>query len=248
MSRASHSLRHACCTLALALPLAAIAAAQSPDSLPTRPSRNTSPSTPNCPANPPIPAFARALQRRHRPQIRRHEPRRPRAQDAPSSPWLPIRQQPLVALRPGQHHHPGRLPFHSPTRDQQLSSTRRVQDLPGRHALHRLAAHAFHPLQHRFDLRPRKRRRPRPQRGPRPGRLHQPRRGAQPQPGLHPYIARYEIHQVIGLTNRPPARSRAPLRWRPACPLRRIEFRIGKMTLPDFFDVNGPAPTATSSS
>ena len=38
---------------------------------------------------------------------------------------------------------------------------------------------------------------------------------------------------------RPRPRSRGPLRLAPSVPLRRVEFRIGKMTLPDFFDVNG---------
>jgi high affinity Mn2+ porin len=61
-----------------------------------------------------------------------------------------------------------------------------------------------------------------------------------PNIGRAPYIARYEIHQVIGLT--PETTGQAANFFAPASrvPVHRIEFRIGKLTLPDFFDVNGP--------
>ena len=61
-------------------------------------------------------------------------------------------------------------------------------------------------------------------------------------PGLgpKPYLARYGIHQVIGLTQQTVSQDPGPFALAPSAPLRRIEFRIGKMTLPDFFDVNGP--------
>ena len=55
-----------------------------------------------------------------------------------------------------------------------------------------------------------------------------------------PYIARYGIHQVIGLTEQSTSQAPGPFALSPSVPVRRIEFRIGKMTLPDFFDVNGP--------
>jgi hypothetical protein len=59
-----------------------------------------------------------------------------------------------------------------------------------------------------------------------------------PNLGSAPYLARYEIHQVIGLTDE--TTSQPPGPFSPACrvPVRRIEFRGGKMTLPDFFDIN----------
>ena len=59
-----------------------------------------------------------------------------------------------------------------------------------------------------------------------------------PNLGSTPYIARYEIHQVVGLTNK--TTGQEPNFFTPAStvPERRLEFRIGKMTLPDFFDVN----------
>lgn len=59
-----------------------------------------------------------------------------------------------------------------------------------------------------------------------------------PNLGPTPYIARYQIHQVIGLTDKTTAQE--PNMFAPAStvPERRFEFRIGKLTLPDFFDVN----------
>ncbi len=53
-----------------------------------------------------------------------------------------------------------------------------------------------------------------------------------------PYIARYQIHQVIGLTNETVSQLQGPFGWAPSVPVRRIEFRIGKLSLPDFFDIN----------
>jgi high affinity Mn2+ porin len=69
-----------------------------------------------------------------------------------------------------------------------------------------------------------------------------------PNLGKVPYIARYQIHQVIGFTNKTTSQEPGPFALAPSVPLRRVEFRIGKLTLPDFFDVNGSAPTATCSS
>lgn len=59
-----------------------------------------------------------------------------------------------------------------------------------------------------------------------------------PYLGGTPYIARYEIHQVLGLTDETASQDANMFSLAPAVPMRRIEFRIGKMTLPDFFDVN----------
>ena len=59
-----------------------------------------------------------------------------------------------------------------------------------------------------------------------------------PYLGKAPYIARYQIHQVIGLTNETTIQQASFFSLAPAVPTRRIEFRIGKLTLPDFFDFN----------
>jgi hypothetical protein len=61
-----------------------------------------------------------------------------------------------------------------------------------------------------------------------------------PTLGTTPYIARYGIHQVIGLTQETTAQEPGFFGVAPSVPVRRVEFRIGKMTLPDFFDVSGP--------
>jgi hypothetical protein len=53
-----------------------------------------------------------------------------------------------------------------------------------------------------------------------------------------PYLARGEIHQIIGLTGEMVDQDRQPLALATKVPARRIEIRIGKMTLPDTFDVN----------
>ncbi len=53
-----------------------------------------------------------------------------------------------------------------------------------------------------------------------------------------PYLARYEIHQVIGLTDKTTPQDSNFFALASQVPERRIEFRLGKMTLPDFFDVN----------
>jgi high affinity Mn2+ porin len=53
-----------------------------------------------------------------------------------------------------------------------------------------------------------------------------------------PYLARGEIHQIIGLTDETIDQERNPLALATKLPARRFEIRIGKMTLPDTFDVN----------
>jgi high affinity Mn2+ porin len=59
-----------------------------------------------------------------------------------------------------------------------------------------------------------------------------------PYLGKTPYVARYGFHQVIGLTQRTTSQEPGPFSLAPSVPLRRIEIRAGKLTLPDFFDVN----------
>jgi hypothetical protein len=55
-----------------------------------------------------------------------------------------------------------------------------------------------------------------------------------------PYPARYGIHQVVGLTEKTTTQEPGPFALASSVPLRRFEFRIGKLTVPDFFDLNGP--------
>jgi len=62
-----------------------------------------------------------------------------------------------------------------------------------------------------------------------------------PSLGSKPYLARYEIHQTIGLSRETSEQQPNTLSFAPAVPVRRIELRVGKMTVPDIFDVNGVA-------
>jgi hypothetical protein len=59
-----------------------------------------------------------------------------------------------------------------------------------------------------------------------------------PTLGTTPYLARYQIHQVIGLTQETTSQEPGFFALAPSVPVRRIEIRIGKMTLPDFYDFN----------
>ena len=59
-----------------------------------------------------------------------------------------------------------------------------------------------------------------------------------PNLGSTPYLARGEIHQTLGLTNELVESERTPLSLATKVPVRRFEFRVGKMTLPDLFDIN----------
>jgi len=61
-----------------------------------------------------------------------------------------------------------------------------------------------------------------------------------PTLGSTPYLSRYQVHQVIGLTQQNTSQEPGPFALAPSVPVRRIELRAGKMTLPDFFDINGP--------
>jgi high affinity Mn2+ porin len=59
-----------------------------------------------------------------------------------------------------------------------------------------------------------------------------------PNLGAVPYLARYQIHQTIGLSEQTTEQEAGQFALAPSVPLRRIELRGGKMTLPDFFDIN----------
>jgi len=59
-----------------------------------------------------------------------------------------------------------------------------------------------------------------------------------PNLGSKPYLARYQIHQTIGLSSETIPQKRGPFSLAPQVPVRRIELRGGKLTLPDFFDIN----------
>jgi high affinity Mn2+ porin len=59
-----------------------------------------------------------------------------------------------------------------------------------------------------------------------------------PNLGSVPYLARYQIHQVIGFTDATAPQEVGTFALASSVPLRRVEFRAGKMTLPDFFDSN----------
>jgi hypothetical protein len=53
-----------------------------------------------------------------------------------------------------------------------------------------------------------------------------------------PYLSRGEIHQTIGLTGDMTDQDRGPLALATKAPVRRFEFRAGKMSLPDVLDIN----------
>jgi high affinity Mn2+ porin len=59
-----------------------------------------------------------------------------------------------------------------------------------------------------------------------------------PNLGSKPYLARYGIHQVFGLTDTTIDQAPGPFAVASKVPARRVEFRVGKMSVPDFFDVN----------
>src|SRR5580658_8790068 len=53
-----------------------------------------------------------------------------------------------------------------------------------------------------------------------------------------PYLARLMLRQIIPLSDEPAKEERDELHLATSVPARRVEFRIGKMDLVDFFDVN----------
>jgi hypothetical protein len=59
-----------------------------------------------------------------------------------------------------------------------------------------------------------------------------------PNLSIVPYLSHGEIHQIIGLTSEMVDQDRDPFSLATKVPVRRFEIRIGKMSLPDSFDVN----------
>jgi high affinity Mn2+ porin len=59
-----------------------------------------------------------------------------------------------------------------------------------------------------------------------------------PSLGPVPYLARVEIHQTFGLSSKLTEASRGQFSLATQTPERRLEFRAGKLGLPDFFDLN----------
>jgi high affinity Mn2+ porin len=59
-----------------------------------------------------------------------------------------------------------------------------------------------------------------------------------PNLGSTPYIARVQLHQTIGLSSNLIDATRTPYLLAIQTPERRIELYAGKMTLPDYFDIN----------
>jgi hypothetical protein len=62
-----------------------------------------------------------------------------------------------------------------------------------------------------------------------------------PNLGSKPYLARVQIHQVIGLTDKLVESDRTPYSLATQLPERRFELHAGKMSLPDYFDINSIA-------
>ena len=61
-----------------------------------------------------------------------------------------------------------------------------------------------------------------------------------PNLGPVPYLARVEVHQTIGLTDKMVDQQRSPFALATKVPERRMDLRFGKMGLPDLLDLNGP--------
>ena len=57
-----------------------------------------------------------------------------------------------------------------------------------------------------------------------------------PTLGSTPYVARAEVHQTIGFTDSMEPQERGPLSLATEVPVRRVELRVGKMSLPDVLD------------
>ncbi len=59
-----------------------------------------------------------------------------------------------------------------------------------------------------------------------------------PSLGSTPYMARVELHQTIGLSSKMAETDRGPFSLATEVPERRLELRVGKISMPDFFDIN----------
>ena len=60
-----------------------------------------------------------------------------------------------------------------------------------------------------------------------------------PTLGPVPYLARVQVHGTIGLSSKMVEATRGPFALATEVPERRLELRVGKMGLPDTFDLNG---------
>ncbi|WP_263415026.1 carbohydrate porin [Terriglobus aquaticus] len=60
-----------------------------------------------------------------------------------------------------------------------------------------------------------------------------------PNLGSAPYIARVQVSQTIGFTNELTDNARGPLSLGQKVPVRRLDLRVGKMSMADTFDLNG---------
>ncbi len=60
-----------------------------------------------------------------------------------------------------------------------------------------------------------------------------------PNLGSKPYIARVQLHQTVGLSHQLVETNRTQYSLATEAPVRRLEFHVGKMSLPDFVDING---------
>src|SRR5260370_22728193 len=59
-----------------------------------------------------------------------------------------------------------------------------------------------------------------------------------PSLGSAPYIARIMVHKTFALSRERVEASRTPLSLAASLPARRLEVRFGKLSTPDFFDIN----------
>jgi high affinity Mn2+ porin len=59
-----------------------------------------------------------------------------------------------------------------------------------------------------------------------------------PNLGSKPYVSRVQVHQTIGFTDEMTEVGRGPLSLATEAPVRRLELRLGKMSLPDVMDIN----------
>ncbi len=59
-----------------------------------------------------------------------------------------------------------------------------------------------------------------------------------PNLGSTPYIARVQLHQTIGFTDKLVDSTRTQFSLATKVPERRLEFHVGKMSLPDYLDIN----------
>jgi high affinity Mn2+ porin len=61
-----------------------------------------------------------------------------------------------------------------------------------------------------------------------------------PSLGPVPYMARAQLHQTIGFTNKLVDQQRTQFSLATKVPERRLDIRVGRMSLPDILDINGP--------